>query len=335
MKTQNSKQLIYLLSFFIILIFGLYVSGCSDNSSVNNPTQSVTNDNDYLKSVVSSGYDNNQVNEDNLMSQVVNDLNTGPVNNDQAFPGLPIDSLKKWGRRISNVNVNYSITDYGDTMKALNITRTINGNYIIIGTKNGVTDSVNKPYTEVFFNNVKFKRIERETNPRMNWRLYQISMLNGGTTQPQVGSSQVMITKIELYQDNFSMPRYTFNGPDFQNKNIFTTMKFGGTGIPQIDREDSVYIKVYTTSQLAPVDIVAWHWPLNTFGFHRVQFDLLSQTGGGPYERVYAKSIKVFHLHRLGSFNGDISASTHESLWDDDINKFASSEVGFPYRVTR
>ena len=110
-------------------------------------------------------------------------------------------------------------------------------------------------------------------------------------------------------------------------------MLFGGTGIPSFNRGDQLQVKVYTTSQQVPTDYVAYHWARNTFGFHRVPFTLESQTGSGPYYRVYAKTFNVYNVHKIGVFNGYISASTRESLYDDDPSKFASDEVGIPYKV--
>jgi hypothetical protein len=318
-----------------ILLTGIIYSGCNQNQSTA-PSAQMTDD-AFLTSVVQNGYSSNAFDEDNLMSQVSADLNDGSAvwDNDNNPPGSPIDSLKKWGRIVRNVNIDYNITNSGDTLKTVHITRTITGDYVILGYQNGQLDSIFKPYTEVMYRWVKFKRIASTPNPVHNWRLYQISMLNGGTTLPQIGSSKVQMDKIEIYQDNVSTPTYIFNGPNFEDLNLFTTTLFGGNGIPRIDRDIPVKIMVYTTSQDAQPDLVAWHWARNTFGFHRVPFVLVSQTGGGPYTRIYSKTFSAFHLHRLGVHNGYITASTYESLWDSDPAKFASSEIGLPYRVTR
>jgi hypothetical protein len=317
------------------LLSGIIYDGCNQNQSTA-PSAQMTDD-EYLQTVVQNGYSSNAFDEDNLMSQVSPDLNdNGAISdNDNNPPGSPIDSLKKWGRIVTNTNYNFNIENSGDTLKTVHITLTITGNYIILGYQNGQPVNIMKPYTEIFYRWVKFKRIASTPNPNHNWRLYQISMLNGGTTLPQIGSSKVQMDKIEIYQDNSTMPTYIFNGPDFQDLNLFTTMLFGGNGIPRIDRDSPVKIMVYTTSQNAQPDIVAWHWARNTFGFHRVPFELISQTGGGPYSRIYSKTFSAYHMHGLGVHNGFISASTYESLWDSDTSKLASSEIGFPYRVTR
>jgi hypothetical protein len=312
----------------LLFIFSLLLSSCNKDNSTE-PAE--LTDDQYIEQVIKGGYDNTYNNEDNLMSQEVQDLdNGGAVKDDDNGPMSPIDSLKRWGRRIVNVDIDIQKSK-DDTMKYVSVTRTITGNYIIIGYKNGVLDSVTKPYTEVFKRNIIFKRVDRTQYPRKNWRVYQVSNLDGGTTAPQVGSSQVQITKVEIYKNGSPNPAYTINGPDFQN-DYYTTMYFGGTGIPSLNRGDQVLVKVYTVSQQTAVDYVAYHWARNTFGFHRVPFTLESQNGNN---RIYSRTFNIYTAHRIGVFNGFISASTHESLYDDDVNKFASDEVGIPYKVVQ
>ena len=309
------------------LIVSIIIWGCS-NDSVS--TSNLTDD-DYIKSVVTSGYDNSQSNEDNLMSQTISDLNDGYAISDLGNTN-PIDSLKRWGRLITNVDINSNITNEGDSLKDVAVTRNISGTYHIIGYVNGTIDSITKPYTEVLRHNLTFKRINNSSDVRKNWRLYKTSMLNGETVTPQQGTSQVRMDKIEVYVNGTL--QYTYNGPDF-TQNIFTTKLFGGTGIPQIDRGSLVEFRVYTTSQNQDIDYVAWHWMRNSFGFHREPFLLISQTGSGPYQRIYSKSFYLFGNHGIGVFNGYISANTHASLYDDNPALLASHETGLIYRVTR
>jgi hypothetical protein len=311
-----------------IFLLTLFISGCNKDNST---SPSELTDEQFMQQVVMSGYSTASTDEDNLMSQETTDLNDGgALKDNDSGPDSPIDSLKRWGRKISNVNINYQISG-NDTMRYVSVTRTITGNYIIIGFKNGQVDSVNKPYTEVFTRNVIFKRIDRSMHPRQNWRVYQVSNLDGGTTAPQVGSSQVQITKVEIYKNGAQTPTYTVQGPDFQN-DYYTTMRFGGEGVLSFNRGDMLLVKVYTVSQQTAVDYVAFHWARNTFGFHRVPFTLESQNGT---DRIYSKTFNVYSQHRFGACNGFLSASTHESLYDDDITRFASDEVGIPYKVVQ
>jgi hypothetical protein len=243
----------------------------------------------------------------------------------------PIDSLVRWGRRVVSVDLNLNITNTGDTLKTVNITRTINGNYIIVYQHLGQLITVTKPYTEVLYRNVMFKRVGRLRDPRFNWRLYSISLLSGGTTAPQNGSITQM-TQIQVYVDNNPTPSYTFTGPDF-TQNTFITQRFGGPGIPVINRDHSVRI-VVTVSSTEQNNYVAWHWVRNTLGFHRIPFTLISSVPGPQgYINTFEKTFTIFPNHRTGVHSGFINASTRESLYDDDPNKLASSEVGFLYWV--
>ncbi|MGV8017230.1 MAG: hypothetical protein AB2L26_03445 [Ignavibacteria bacterium] len=293
-------------------------------------------DDEYIQSVISSGYDNDYSNEDNLMKQEYEDLNEGGPFSDSegGMNNFPIDSLYKWGRRITGVSRNFNVTSEGDSIKKVAVTTTLSGNYIILGYHNGALDTVVKPYTEVLKRNVWFKRVNNTPYPVRNWRLYRISGLDGETSQPQTGSSLVQITKLEIYLNNAATPQYTFYEPDFSTI-YFKTKMFGGSGIPQIDRNEQVKVKIFTTSQLAPVDYVAFHWAKNSFGFHRIPFSLESETGSGPYYRVFTKTFNIYGNHRLGVFNAYFSASTRESLYDNDISKFASDMVGIPFKVIK
>jgi hypothetical protein len=328
---MNSTNKI-LIPLFLVMLTALIISGCQKNAiEPNNMT-----DDEYVQSVVSGGYDNDYTNEDNIMMQEYNDLNEGGavLDNESIPPANPYDSLYKWGRRITGVNRNYNITNEGDSLKNVVVTTTFSGNFVIVGYQGGLKDTTVKQYTEVMKRNVVFKRVANTEYPRRNWRLYKVSILDGETTQPQAGSSQVQITKVEIYKNNSGTPTYVFNGPDF-NSTLFTTKLFGGTGIPQLDRNDVVKVKIYTTSQLSSTDYVAFHWSKNTYGFHRIPFTLESQTGSGPYYRIYSKDFNIYGNHRIGAHNAYFSANTHESLYDDDVNKFASDLVGIPFKVTK
>jgi len=330
MKLPKFLKSLTVLSFLAASL--ILLSGCEKNST---EPGSMTDD-EYIQSVISSGYDSDYGNEDNLMKQEYEDLNDGgPYFDYEGGMNLSlIDSLYKWGRRITGVSRNFNVTSEGDSLKKVVVTTTLAGNFIILGYVNGALDTVVKPYTEVLKRNVWFKRVNNSPYPARNWRLYRVSGLDGETTQPQTGSSLVQITKLEIYLNNASSPQYTFNGPDFSTI-FFTTKLFGGSGIPQIDRSEQVKVKIFTTSQLTPVDYVAFHWAKNSFGFHRIPFALESETGSGPYYRVYTKTFNIYGNHRLGAFNAYFSASTRESLYDNDVSKFASDMVGIPFKVIK
>ncbi len=321
---MNFFKIVKSISLLMVIAFiSIYMSACNGNSVSTTET-----DNGYLTSVVNAGVGSGNTEEGDLMTSESSDLDDGGAVSDNGNND-PISNLQKWGRKVLNVDVNVSITDQGDTLKNVLVTRTITGNYIIIGTVNGQVQTITKPYTEVLTRTLVFKRIARTPYPHYNWKLYQISMVNGKTTSPQVGTDNITINSIAVLVNG--VPTYTFQGPDF-TQNIFTTKYFGGTGIPRIDRNTQVTLIVTLNSNQSDTDYVAWHWCRNTFGFHRIPFVLISQNG---QTKVYQKTFNIYANHNIGVFNGFISANTHSSLFDSNPALFSSTTVGTVYRVTQ
>lgn len=318
---KSTKKLLILL---VIPLFSLYLSSCSDNSVADNQT-----DDEFITEVITKGYSAPNNEEDDLMNSEAGDLDDGgPVAD---IGDTPIDSLIKWGRRITGVSKTVTITSEGDSIKNASITTNITGVYMIIGVVNNVVDTISKPYTEEFKRTAIFKRIARTPRPRFNWRLYKVSQVDGETKTPQIGSDYVQMNKVEVYVNN--VLKYTFMGPDF-TQNMFTTRFFGGSGIPEVNVNDQVRLVVYTYSTQSEQDIVAWHWGKRNFGFHREPFTMTSQLpNGSGWDRTYEKTFTISMGHNRGRFNGFISSSTHKSLYDDSPAEFASDLVGTPYRV--
>ena len=313
-----------LLVLLVISMISIYLSGCSENS-----VEGVQTDDEFIREVLTTGINSNQQEDDDLMSNESGDLDDGGAVGNEG--DTPIDSLFRWGRRVTSVTISVTITSEGDSIKNALVERTINGVYHIIGYVGGNLDSIQKPYTEVLRRTAVFKRIAYTPRPRNNWRLYKVSMVDGGTTAPQNSEQYIQMQLVQVYVNN--VLQYTFNGPDF-TQNIFTTRRFNGAGIPEVHIGDQLRIVVSTYSAQAEQDIVAWHWARNTFGFHRVPFEMISETpNGSGWNRVYEKSFTVYSNHLRGRFNGYISASTHKSLYDNSPVEFASDLVGAPYRV--
>jgi len=326
MKTKliNTKNML-LLAF--LGIFSLYLSsGCNDT-----PADDTQTDDEFINQVITNGYSTPNNEDDDLMSGEKDDLDDGGAVSDYDGGDTPIDSLIRWGRRIESVTRTVTIVSEGDTIKNATITTNITGTYIIIGTVNNVVDTILKPYTEEFKRLAVFRRVDRTPRPRLNWRLYKVSMLDGETKTPQVGSQYVMMNKVEVYVNNTL--KYTLNGPDF-TQNIFTTKRFDGAGIPEVSVGDQVKLIVYTYSTQSEQDYVAWHWGKRNFGFHREPFAMTSQVpNGAGWDRVFEKSFTIHNNLRKKRLNGCISASTYKSLRDDSPAEFASDLIGCPYRV--
>lgn len=327
MNGLKISSIITVLSF--IIITSLYLGGCNDNNITDNSSMT---DDEYISSLaINSAFSSDADDDDNLFANEVSDFDSeGPVSDD---PGsdVPLDSILKWGRRITDVNVNAEITNSGDSIKNVLVTRTVSGNFIVLGYINGILDSTVKPFTQQQRRIIKFKRINRHQHPRSNWRVYEYSAIDGNTTTPQTGKDNIIINKVEFYRNNELV--LTLNGPDFTN-NFFRAGFFGGHNMYEADAGESFKTKVYLTSNQSETDIVSYHWPKNLSGFHRVRFDLVSETpNGNGFDRVFEKTIEIFQQHRHGRHNAYISADTRSSLFDNDPNLLSTTYMGFPYRV--
>src|SRR5436190_21895106 len=107
MNFPNFMKSIFIM--LIIGIFSIYIGGCNDNSVV---TDNITDDG-YINEVVGATNDtHNQEDDNNIFANEKNDLDDGGmVSNHDG--DTPIDSLIRWGRRITSVNINANITNSG------------------------------------------------------------------------------------------------------------------------------------------------------------------------------------------------------------------------------
>ncbi|MBK8549987.1 MAG: hypothetical protein IPL53_02585 [Ignavibacteria bacterium] len=314
------------LTCFVIIIF----IGCN-NDNITEPA--FQTDDEYLSSAaIGSAFSSDADDDDNLFVNEAFDFDSdGPTADNPTGNDTPIDSLVKWGRRVTNVNTNANITTVGDTIKNVEVIRAVTGNFIIVGYINGVLDSTVKPYSQEQKRLVVFKRTGRRPNPRHNWRVYQYSAIDGETKTPQIGKDNIIINKVEFYRNNSLV--LTLLGPDFTT-NIFTSKFFGSDRIIDLSRNDQIKSVVYLTSNQNDTDIVSYHWARNSFGFHRERFTMTSQTpNGSGFDRIYERTFGVYSQHHHGIHNAFISANTRPSLYDNSISLFSSTYMGLPYRV--
>ena len=310
-----------------ILLAVLFISGCEN--SVTDPSQ--MSDDEYLQTVaVQSTFSNNPNDEDNLFATEIEDFDSeGAVFDSEG--AAPVDSLYKWGRRVTNVNVNTSITSLGDTAKKVDVIKTVSGNLIVMYFVGGVLDSVVKPYVHEHKRNVTFKKVGSSPNPRRNWRVYEISAVDGQTISPQTGKDNIVMNKIEIYKNG--QLELTLNGPDFTS-NVFTARHFGGPGILNALPGDQVQVKVYLTSNQADKDMVTFHWAKNRHGRHRVLFEMTSEVqNGSTYDRIFERTFDIYNLHRRGVSNGYIGAATRSTLFDSDPSLLSTTYAGMKYFV--
>ena len=278
-----------LLMFAVAAVFALYMSACNDNSVVDNET-----DDQFITDVITNGYSGTpNAEDDDLFKALTTDLDDGGPVADHDGGDTPIDSLMKWGRIITGTSVNVNITTEGDSLKNANITRTITGNFVIIGLVNGVVDTIVKPYIQEFRRTAVFKRIGNNPRPRNNWRLYKVSLVDGKTTSPQNSDDYVQMQQLQVYVNGTLVN--TFAGPDF-TQNFFITKNphWNGDGIPEVNLNDQVKIVVTTYSTQSEQDIVAWHWGKRNLGFHREPFTMTGETpSGSGWTRTFEKTFTI------------------------------------------
>lgn len=329
MKTIH--KFFFIIIFICFAIISLYISGCNDNST--EPV--MQSEDEYLMTTaINSAFSSDADDDDNLFANEVMDFDSeGPVADNGSGFDTPIDSLVKWGRRVTSANVNANITNIGDSLKRVDVTRSITGNFIVVGYINGILDSTVKPYSQEQKRSVTFRRINNRPNPRFNWRVYQYTAVDGETKNPQIGKENIVMTKIEFYKNNNLI--LTLNGPDFTS-NVFTSRFFAGNGLFDAQRGDQIRTKVYLSSNQSDTDIVSYHWSRNSFGFHREKFTMTSQIpNGNNFDRTYEKTFEIYSQHNFGLHNSFISANTRSSLYDNSPSLFSSTYAGFPYRVRR
>ncbi|MBL8006748.1 MAG: hypothetical protein JNJ56_04405 [Ignavibacteria bacterium] len=327
---MNYMKRVTLIFPAIVLTAAVYISGCNNDSI--NETGSLSDD-EYLTTLaVNTAFSSDAEDDDNLFANEIGDFDSdGAVSDINGNEDFPLDSLLKWGRTVTGTGINTSISNEGDSVKHIEVKRTVNGNFIIIGYINGIIDSVSKPYSQHQKRLITFKRINNRPNPRLNWRVYKYSAVDGETDFPQAGKENITLSKAEFYRNNELV--LTLNGPDF-TVNEFTSRFFGGVPLFEVNPGDNVRIKIFASSNQSDTDIVAFHWSRNAFGFHRERFVMTSQIpGGNGYERTYEKSFEIYSQHNRGLFNGFISANTRNSLYDNSTGLFSSTYFGLPYKV--
>jgi len=318
---KNYFKLLFVPALCLILITA---AGCNKENSV---TESSSTENEYIQNEAIQSTDGSNDDDNEILGNETLDFES-----EGAVADIGFDSLKMYGRRITGVTTSVTFTVDTDTLKTVAVKRTITGNFIIKGYIGAGLDSVSKPYVQEQIRTAAFKRVARTNSHRRNWKLFQVSAVDGQTTSPQAGKSNITMTKIEVYKNSNLV--LTLNGPDFTT-NVFTTRFLNGDGIVKLNRGDNVRVKVFATSNQSDTDIVAFHWARNSFGFHRVPFTMTSQTQvGANYDRTYEKTFTIYSAHRLGIFNSYISANTRNSIWSNSTGLFSSTYAGMPYRIS-
>jgi len=225
-----------------------------------------------------------------------------------------------WGRQVTSVSRTVSFEDLADTVVIATIIKTISGN-VKIAALDSLQDTtvaiVSKPFTETLTRKVKFFKIANTNRIRDNWRMREISALKGGTLNS-------LIT-IDQLQAIIGTDTLTVTDP---NEYYLRFAGFGGRQMPSLGMTTPITVRITVTSTESDTDFVMLHRPAMMRPLHRRAI-LVSETGSGPYTRVYEFS---WDSHIKGRHHFYVSAVTRNSLFDDAA-PWATQLWGFPYLV--
>ncbi len=255
---------------------------------------------------------------DQSMLNDVNEFGLGKT----AVPILPA----AWGRRVDSVSRTVSFVHFGDTVVVATISVTMSGQ-IKIAAKDSLQDTtitvISKPFTETMTRNVRFYRIARTDRPRDNWRFREVSGVEGGTTNSQITFDQLV----------------AIVGPDTltvtdPSEFYLRFPAFTGRRLPSVGGAATIKVRLTLTSTESDTDMVFLHRPfqwLNTSVLRpaRVRMAMVSQTGSGPYTRVYEHT---WTGHIQGRHHFFVSGITRNSLFDDTA-AWSTRIWGIPYLV--
>lgn len=265
-------------------------------------------------------------------------IDTDPLfTNDQAlFSDADQVSLSKttasiipvgWGRRVENASRSVTFDRSGDTIVVATIVFSMSGD-IVIAHRDTVQDTtliIEKPFAESTTRKVRFTRIARTDNPRLNWRFREISGVDGGTTS----STSIAFTELRAITGNDTLT--VTNPTEF----YLRFAEFAGRRMHSLNNGTLMTVRLTLTSTESDTDLVFIHRPfqwLNSSTLRPAKFrmNLVSETGSGPYTRVYEYS---WSSHVAGRHHFFVSGITRSSLFDDTA-PWSTKIWGIPYLVS-
>ncbi len=247
-----------------------------------------------------------------------------------AFPKLavPIDPLR-WGRIVDNVNRQINVTIIGDTVAVADLTRSINGRIVISAmydTSVNPTMIVKQFQTEVH-RRIRFERIARTRDPRLNWIPFAITPVYGETD-----TTDYEIVRLEMYT-----PYDTIEVTD----PLMHWFRLGrwNDGIPVLAAGDSmmVRVRVRSTNQLRESAVIR-HSCDHRFNYRfRNRMGIVDSTfSGNMYEREYENRfmVRIPTTANIGRYNVIADVMSYNSLHDDQA-PYMNMFMGIPYIVVK
>jgi hypothetical protein len=300
--------------FIIATVFAsfLWLAGCEKS----NPTQTTTTDKDAMTELVAN---------DNLFSPENSILNDG---NPDASLQKTTETIipKAWGIKILSFDRNINFTMLSDTTAAAVVTNTIGG-FVWLYPKDSTKQLVKKNFTEVTNRNVKFVRILRDKDLQKNWKISELSILQGGTT-----NSGITIQEVVFFIGNDTLD---ITDPlNYYLKVGQTDGRWRLREVPQSSTAPLFKIQVTVNSTDPDSDIVVAHRPTWFLGhgiYRRAPMMLISSVlnGDGTLTRVYEHS---WQGAWTGRHNVVVNAVTRQSIFTDSV-AVSSQLWGIPFIV--
>ncbi|MBI4417311.1 MAG: hypothetical protein HY563_00950 [Ignavibacteriales bacterium] len=237
-------------------------------------------------------------------------------------PILPI----AWGRRVDTATRLATFQRFGDTLVVATILQTMSGQ-IKIAHRDTVQDTtliISKPFTESTTRKVRVTRVARTDNPYQNWRFREVSGVDGGTTS----NTTITFNELTAYIGNDTL---TVTTP---TEFYLRFPEFAGRHMPSVGTTATITVRLTLTSTESDTDLVFIHRPfqwLNSSVLRpaRIRMNLVSQTGSGPFTRVYEYT---WSSHVQGRHHFFVSGITRNSLFDD-VAPWSTKIWGIPYLV--
>jgi hypothetical protein len=325
------KSLLFLLSAF--LLAGMFLSGCKkDDGLAERAPAGVTNEEQAMKYfAINDEFVANE--EETFADKSMETFDYGTFGKvDAAITPL------RWGRVITSVTRSAkTIVETGDELSTTLVEKTIVGTLKISGTNvAGEAVEINKAFTETSARNVKFKRVNRDTEKFWrNWVPVATSLVNGGTVAPD---NSVKITKMQFTNQNGDQVIVTDPNAYYLRYRWLKLFTGGQKDVPELTAGQELKIIVTVESISPDTDLVALRYGSGSGQKKRVRLAMTSSTANMPTTGVYTRVFEIsstarqyVHAHR-GFFHMGVEVMTKATLYDD-VAPYKVNWWGIPYRV--
>lgn len=249
----------------------------------------------------------------------------------------------RWGRFITGVTktVTTQIAP-GDTIAYAVVEKTITGVLKMRGKLNPTDTTfveIQKPFVDASKRNIIFRRIaQNKERFWLNWVPVATSLVVGGTTTP---TQPIKITAVQFVRgtgDTLTIADPLAHYMRYRWLNFW--LKDSKDNVLEVSAGSAVRMRVMVTSTDRDTDLVFLRFGFSATNRHRLPLECVyvKDNNDGTYTRIF----QTYGVRRLvppamhlytGYFNLTLDAVTRSTLFTDDVNTYAVSWWGVPYRV--